>query len=207
MNLLIVGANGKTGCALVQLAHELGHCVTALVHHEPTKPMHGARILFGDARDPRLLESAVIGQHAIIDTIGTRRPFLKTNLETDVALLLIEAMRRHSIRRIVAVSSIGVGDSVVNVPVFFRALMPIFFRGAIPDKEGMEIQLQQSDLDWTIVRPAGLTDGPQTNSVRIITPASQRHMRRIARKDVAAFILDHVTDTDLYQKIVGIATE
>jgi putative NADH-flavin reductase len=190
------------------LAHELGHVVTALVHHQPTQPIHGARILFGDARDPRLLESAVTGQHAIIDTIGTRRPFLKTTLETDVGRLLIEAMRRHSIRRIVAVSSIGVGDSVVNVPVFFRVLMPIFFRGAIlPDKEGMEIQLQHSDLDWTIVRPAGLTDGPRTNSVRIFTPASHRHVRRIARKDVAAFILDHVTDTDLYQKIVGIATE
>lgn len=207
MNLLIVGANGKTGCALVQLACELGHVVTAVVHHKPTQSMQCARILHGDARDPQLLESAIVGQHAIIDTIGTRRPFLKTTLETDAARQLIDAMCRHGIRRIVAVSSIGVGNSIANVPGLYRALMPIFFRGAIPDKEGMEAQLRQSDLDWTIVRPAGLTDGPETNSTQIIAPASRRRVRRIARADVAAFILNHLTDANLYQKTVGIATQ
>jgi putative NADH-flavin reductase len=207
MNLLIVGANGKTGRALVRLACELGHSVTALVHHKPTQPMQCARILQGDVRDPQLLESAIVGQQVIIDTIGTRRPFLKTTLETDAARQLIDAMRRHSIRRIVAVSSIGVGDSIANVPGLYRVLMPIFFRGAIPDKEGMEAQLRQSDIDWTIVRPAGLTDGPQTNAAQIITPASRRRVRRIARADVAEFILTHLTDAHLYQKTVGLATE
>lgn len=107
MKLLIVGANGKTGRALVQRACELGHDVTALVHHEPTQPMHCARILHGDARNPQLLELAIAGQHAIIDTIGTHQPYLKTTLETDVARLLINAMRLRSIRRIVAISSLA----------------------------------------------------------------------------------------------------
>jgi uncharacterized protein YbjT (DUF2867 family) len=84
--------------------------------------------------------------------------------------------------------------------------MPIFFRGAIPDKEGMEAQLRQSDLDWTIVRPAGLTDGPQTNAAQIIMPASGRRVHRIARADVAAFILNHIADANLYRAIVGLAT-
>lgn len=116
-------------------------------------------------------------------------------------------MRRHGIRRIIAISSMGVGDSIANVPLLYSVLMPIFFRGAIPDKEGMETQLRQSNLDWTIVRPAGLTDGPQTNSVQIIAPVSGRHVRRIARADVAGFILNQLTNTDFYQKIVGIATQ
>jgi uncharacterized protein YbjT (DUF2867 family) len=207
MKVLIVGANGKTGRALAQLACELGHDVTAFVHHEPAQPLACARILQGDARDPQLLEAATTGQQAIIDTIGTRKPFLKTTLETDAARLLIDAMRRHSIRRIVAISSLGVGDSIVNVPFLYRALMPVFFRGAIPDKEGMEAQLRQSGLDWTIVRPAGLTDGPQTGSVQVIPPSSRRHVRRIARADVAAFILHHLTDEASYQKVLGIATQ
>jgi putative NADH-flavin reductase len=207
MNLLIVGANGKTGRALVRLSCERGHIVTALVHREPTQLMHCARILQGDARDPQFLESAIAGQNAIIDTIGTRQPFLKTTLETDAARLLIDAMHRHGIRRIVAVSSIGVGDSIVNVPFLYRALMPIFFRGAIPDKQGMEAELRQSDLDWTIVRPAGLTDDPPTNSVQIVTPASRVQVRRIARTDVAAFILNHLTDADSYRQILGVATQ
>jgi putative NADH-flavin reductase len=207
MNILIVGANGKTGQALVRLACDRGHVVTALVHHRPNLPMRCARVVQGDACDQEVLESAIAGQHVVIDTVGTRRPFLRTTLETDVAGFLVASMRRHNIRRIIAVSSLGVGDSILNVPLLYRALMPIFFRGAIPDKEGMEAQLNHSDLDWTIIRPAGLTDGPLTDSVQLVTPASRRHVRRIAREDVAAFILNHLADVDLVRTTVGIATE
>jgi hypothetical protein len=115
-------------------------------------------------------------------------------------------MRLHGVRRLIAVSSLGVGDSIANVPLLYRALMPIFFRGAIPDKEGMEAELRGSGLDWTIVRPAGLTDGPATRRVDIITPQSRRHVRRIARADVAAFILQNLDDPSFIHKTVGIAT-
>jgi putative NADH-flavin reductase len=206
MNILIVGANGKTGRCLVRLAWERGHVVTGLARHPPNQPMQCARILCGDARNPAILASAMAGQHVVIDTVGTRKPFLQTTLETDVASDLIAGMRRNSIRRIVAVSSIGVGDSIANVPLLYRALMPIFFRGAIPDKVGMENVLTHSGLDWTIIRPAGLTDGPLTNSVQIVTPESCRHVRRIARADVADYILRHLADRDLFQATVGIAT-
>jgi putative NADH-flavin reductase len=206
LNLLIVGANGKTGRALVQQGCELGHHVTALVHHAPKQPMHCARIIQGDARNPQLFESALAGQHAVIDTVGTRRPFLKTTLETDVARNLVAAMRRHGLRRIIAVSSIGVGDSIVNMPALYRPLIPTFFRGAMPDKQRMETELRQSNLDWTIVRPAGLTDGAQTNAVQVITPASCRHVRSISRADLAAFILGHLGGSDFYQQVVGLAT-
>jgi putative NADH-flavin reductase len=207
LNLLIVGANGKTGRALVQRACELGHHVTALVHHAPKQPLDCARTLQGDARDPQLLDSALAMQDAVIDTVGTRKPFLKTTLETDVARNLVSAMQRHSLRRIFAVSSLGVGDSIANVPPLYRALMPFFFRGAIPDKEGMEAELRSSNLGWTIVRPAGLTDGPLTDAVQIITPESRRQLRRISRADVAAFILQHLAGDTLIRKTVGIATE
>jgi putative NADH-flavin reductase len=207
MNVLIVGANGKTGRALVRLACERGHVVTALVHHPSREPMHRARVIQGDARDQKVVDSAVAGQHVIIDTIGTRKPFLRTTLETDVAGYLIASMRHNSIRRIIAVSSLGVGDSIVNVPLLYRALIPIFFRGAIPDKEGMESLLRQSGLDWTVVRPAGLTDGSLTDSVQLVTPSSHRQVRRIARADVANFILNHLADRNLFQTTVGIATE
>jgi len=207
LNILIVGANGKTGRALVHQACELGHHVTALVHHPPKDPLHCARILHGDAGDPQFLDSAVATQHAVIDTVGTRKPFLKTTLETNVARNLISAMRLHNVRRLVAVSSLGVGDSIVNVPPLYRALMPLFFRGAIPDKEGMEAELRSSNLDWTIVRPAGLTDGPATHAVQIITPESRCQVRRIPRADVAAFILQHLAGDTLLRKTVGIATE
>ena len=207
MNLLIVGANGKTGRALVRLACERGHVVTALVHHRPAQPLECARLVQGDARNQHVVESVIAGQHAVIDTVGTRKPFLRTTLETDVASGLIASMRRHHLRRILAVSSIGVGDSIANVPLLYRMLMPIFFRGAIPDKEGMEAKISHSDLDWTIIRPAGLTDGSRTGSVQVVAPSTRRHVRRIARADVAEFILNRLDDNDYLSTTVGIATE
>jgi putative NADH-flavin reductase len=207
LNILVIGANGKTGRALVEQSCALGCQVTALVHHAPKQPLHCARIIEGDARDPQLLDSAVIAQDVIIDTVGTRKPFLKTTLETDIARNLVAAMHRHGARRLIAVSSIGVGDSIANVPLLYRVLMPLFFRGAIPDKQGMEAQLRQSNLDWTIIRPAGLTDGPMTNIVEIVSPESRRHVRRISRADVAAFILQHLASADLIKQTVGIATQ
>jgi putative NADH-flavin reductase len=207
LKLLIVGANGKTGRELVRQSCELGHQVTALVHHPPSHPMHCARILQGDARNPELLDSAVRAQDAVIDTIGTRKPFLKTSLETEAARNLIAVMQRHTVQRIVAVSSLGVGDSIVNVPPLFRALIPFFFRGAMPDKEGMEAELRQSALDWTIIRPAGLTDGPLTDTAQIVTPESRRQVRRISRADLARFILQHLQDRDVIQETIGIASQ
>lgn len=206
MKLLILGANGKTGQTLVHQACAQGHQVTALVHHTPHPALPCGRILQGDARDPALIDQVVSGQDAVIDTLGTRKPFLKTTLETDAARNIIAAMRLHGVRRLIAVSSLGVGDSIANVNLIFRLLIPIFFRGAIPDKEGMESVLRSSGLDWTIVRPAGLADGPATNTVQIVSPQSHRHVHRIARADVAAFILAHLTDNTFVQKTVGIAT-
>lgn len=206
MNILIIGANGKTGRALVLQACDRGHRVTAFAHHPPKRSMVCARVVCGDARDRHLILAAVAGQDAVIDTVGTRRPFLKTALETDVAQNLVVAMQRQNVRRIIAISSLGVGDSVANVPLLYRALMPIFFRGALPDKEGMESQIRSSGLDWTIVRPAGLTDGSSTGIIKIVEPQTG-HVRRIARADVAAFILNHLAGSDLVNKTVGIATE
>ncbi|HEX4155550.1 MAG TPA: SDR family oxidoreductase [Acidobacteriaceae bacterium] len=205
MKLLIIGANGKTGRALVQQAVERGHQVTALVHHPPRLPLPSARILQGDARDPALMDIAVAAQDAVIDTLGTRKPFLKTTLETDAARNIIRAMHHHGVRRLIAVSSIGVGDSIANVKLLFRLLIPLFFRGAMPDKEGMEAELRSSNLDWTIVRPAGLTDDPPTNDIHVISPQSRRHVFRIPRADVAAFILTQLEQGTLLQQTVAIA--
>jgi hypothetical protein len=57
-----------------------------------------------------------------------------------------------------------------------------------------------------IVRSAGLTNGPATGNVQIITPQSRRHVRRISRADVAAFILQQLASPLPLQKVVGIAT-
>jgi uncharacterized protein YbjT (DUF2867 family) len=207
MNLLILGAAGGTGRALVAQAVAQGHVVTAWTHHPPDpslpSPVH---LIVADIRDIARLDAAIANQDAVVDALGTRRPFLTTTLETDAATAVIASMHRHNIPRLIAISSLGVGDSIQNINFVFRLLLPLFFRGVMPDKQRMEAAVRSSHLDWMIVRSAGLTNGPATGNVQIITPQSRRHVRRISRADVAAFILQQLASPLPLQKVVGIAT-
>jgi putative NADH-flavin reductase len=206
MKLLVLGAGGGTGRVLVAQAVALRHEVTAFGHRAGQDAQAGVRYVSGDVRDEHLVESLTGGQDAVLDALGTRRPWVRTTLETDASRLVIAAMRRDGVRRLLAVSSIGVGDSIANVNAFYRMLMPLFFRGVLPDKEGMEAEVRSSGLDWTIVRPAGLTNGPLTGSVEIVSPESGRSVRRISRADVAAFMLREVEVEAYVGRTVGIAT-
>jgi uncharacterized protein YbjT (DUF2867 family) len=67
-------------------------------------------------------------------------------------------------------------------------------RKVYADKDRQEAIIRESGLDWTIVRPAVLNDRPARGSVRALTDLSGFQGGRIAREDVAAFILDELDD-------------
>ena len=75
MKVLVIGAAGKTGRAVVQKALEAGHEVTALVHSPGGVFPHGVDVRAGDARDPQTMDTAVAGQDAVIDTVGGKTPY------------------------------------------------------------------------------------------------------------------------------------
>lgn len=207
MRVLIVGAAGKTGRELVLQAITRGHTVTAIAHHAPHPELPPAvRLFIGDARDNALLDQAVAGQDFVVDAVGTRRPFAATTLETDVAHALIAAIARHDVGRVAAISSLGIGTSIRHVNWLFRALIPLFFRGVMPDKEGMEAAFRTSGRAWLIVRPSGLTDRPATGNVCVLATSSSRKGFQIARADVAAYILNALESDDPLRRIDDITT-
>ena len=58
----------------------------------------------------------------------------------------------------------------------------------------------ESDLDWTIARPARLTHGPRTGRFRVFTEAPQGAYGSMSRRDVAVYLVDQVENpTDLHQ--------
>lgn len=114
MKILVEGAAGKTGQAVVQQALAAGHEVTALVHSRGGDSTPGVHVRVGDARDLPTMEVAVTGQDAVINTVGGKTPHKRTTLETDVAATIVAAMQRHSARRLIVTSSVGVGDSTAH---------------------------------------------------------------------------------------------
>ena len=68
----------------------------------------------------------------------------------------------------------------------------MFVRTIYEDKNRQEQLVKASGLDWTIVRPAVLTDGSRTGKYRVLTDLSGVTAGKIARADVADFILDEL---------------
>ncbi len=208
MKILVIGAAGKTGQFIVSQALDRGHQVTAFVHdRDKYEPPPGVEVFAGDVQNPSMVEKAMQNQQAVLDALGGHLPFKETTLETNGARAVIEAMRRAGVKRLLIVSAIGEGESAANAHNWYEKLiMPTLLRGVMKDKAGMESVVENADdLDWTIVRAAGLHDTGSKGEIRVVTPESGEKVRFIAREDVARFMLDELTRNQYIHQAIGIA--
>jgi putative NADH-flavin reductase len=147
MKVLVVGAAGKTGRAVVERAVQEGNEVTAFVHSAGGYDVSGVEVRVGDATDMAAMEAAITGQDAVIDTVGGKTPYRHTTLEASVAATIVAAMQRHGVRRLAVTSMVGEGDSAANTPFYVKIALATFLRGATPDKVKMESAVSGSELD------------------------------------------------------------
>lgn len=207
MKLLVIGAAGKTGEAMVTQALARGYTVTAFVHSAKEFHGPGATVIEGDVLDAALVASAMAGQDAVFDALGGHTPWKETSLETNAARNIIAAMRTHGVKRLMVVSAIGIGDTKDLVPSWYEHLiMPTFLKGAMQDKEHMEPVVEASGLEWTLVRPGHLVDGEATGEIRFFEPGHGETAHKITRSDVAAFMLDALAAGTYKQQAVNIAS-
>ena len=205
MKVLVIGAAGKTGRSVVEQAVAAGHQVTAFVHNANEYKVSDVRVIEGDATNTVAMDAAVLGQDAVLDTIGSKTPYKTTTLESSVANTIIASMQRNGVRRLVVTSMLGEGDSIANVPIYERLLLPTLLRGDNKDKAAMESAVEASGLDWVILRPAFLTDGPAKGSVRVFDAETGDKAHKITRADVASFMLAQVSNNEYLHQAVTIA--
>jgi putative NADH-flavin reductase len=201
VKVLIIGATGATGKILVREALAQSHQVTALARNPsavaPEDPR--LRVLQGNALDPSSLEAAVAGQDAVLSALGTRssRP---TTLFSESTHNLIGAMDEHGVRRLVCMTGVGVGDSKGHVGFLYdRIIRPFVVKNVYEDKERQEEAIEQSDLEWVIVRPAQLTDESPRGEYSVFLKGSYT-ATKISRADVAAFMVAQLTDDTYVHK-------
>lgn len=200
MNILVIGGTRGTGREVTQRALARGHRVTALVREGSTLDLqHPAlRIRSGDALDPGAVAAALEGHDAVVTTLGApaRR---RTSVREDGARSTLQAMRAAGVRRLITLSSMGVGDSFHVTPLWIRYLLiPLFLRRAFADHLQQEACIRASGVDWTIVRPPSLTGGPPTGTFRHGELLQEPGLKyRISRADVAEFMLRQL-ETDAY---------
>ncbi len=205
MKILVLGAAGKTGRAVVEQAVAAGHEVTAFVQKADEYKAANVHVVEGDATDRAAMDKAVAGQDAVLDTIGGKTPYKTTTLEESAAKTIIASMQRHSVRRLVVTSMIGEGESKENATVYERLLVSTFLRGADKDKAAMESAVEASNLDWVILRPALLSDDPAIGNVRVFSAETGEKAHKITRADLAAFMLAQLSHDEYLHQAVTIA--
>ena len=135
------------------------------------------------------MRAAVGGQDSLISVLGSKgeRP---VHVYSDGVANAIRAMTARGILRLVVLSAVGVRAEGSGLPFAQRALRTLpSARAVCEDMERMEGDLMLSDLDWTIVRAATLTNGPFTGVYRVVEGAAVPKGSQIARADVAALLL------------------
>jgi uncharacterized protein YbjT (DUF2867 family) len=206
VKVLVIGAAGKSGRTVVEQALAAGHDVTAFVHKaEGYSPASNVRLIEGDARDRSAMDSAMVGQGAVIDTLGGKLSFKATTLEASAAATIIASMQSSGVRCLVVISVIGEGESVANTNWYERLSLSTFLRSEMKDKEAMEAIVDASGLDWTIVRAPFLSDDSATGNIHILSAEAGEIAHKLTRADLAAFMVAQVSSDEYLQKAVAIA--
>jgi putative NADH-flavin reductase len=210
MNIVIFGANGPTGQILTKQALASGHTVVAVTRHPEAFPLRNDRlqVMRGDVFDLSSVEQAVAGQDAVLSTIGVPYSRKPITVYSQGTANILQAMNHHDVRRLVCVSS-GATNPHYDPQegfLFGRIIKPIFGRTLYADMDRMETLVMNSDLDWTIVRPAGLFNTPTVTHYQVAQAYMVPGGRKTSRADLADFMLQQLTTDQYVHRAVAIAT-
>jgi uncharacterized protein YbjT (DUF2867 family) len=207
--ILIVGGTGGTGRELLTQALERGYQVTALVR-DPSriaKGTAGLTVVQGDVMDSESVRRTMAGQEAVVSVLGHRRYFGPTRILSEGTRNLLDAMQAHGVPRFVGCTSLGIGDSAGRLGLMYTLfVLPIVLPFYFWDKARQERIIASSNVEWTIVRPAALTNGERRGQVRHGHGVGHfLWTQSVSRADVAAFMLDQLESDQYLRSAAGVA--
>jgi uncharacterized protein YbjT (DUF2867 family) len=187
MRVVIAGGHGKIALLLERLLAERGDQVVGLIRnpaHVADVHQAGAEAVVCDLEAASAGDVAVLlaGADAVVFAAGAgpgSGAARKDTVDRAASVLLADAAERAGVRRFVQVSATGTGQP----PAPGRGEV---WAAYITAKTAAEADLRARDLDWTILRPGGLTDAPATGTIRIAAPPVPAGT--VPRADVAAVI-------------------
>jgi putative NADH-flavin reductase len=141
----------------------------------------------------------------VASAIGRGMSFKSEHLiERSVPGILV-AMQTQGIKRLVFTSALGVGDTYRDSPIMAKLFFRTLLRGIYRDKAIGDRLIRNSALEWTIVQPAQLNDGPLTKKYRVGESLPLSGMPQISRADTAHFIVNRLGDRSTIGKTMILA--
>lgn len=212
MKILILGATGRTGKLILEEALKQGYEINCLVR-EPKKVQKNSKMLNVFRGSPERisdLENACHDCDGIISAINISRnsDFPWSKLRTPPTFLstvmknIVSVTKKNKIKRIVVCSAWGVSETAKEIPFWFKWFIDNSNIGvAYKDHERQENLLKSSNLDWTIVRPTGLTNFKKDKKVIESYNNRPRPKLIISRKNVAKFMVNAFSKNELIHRI------
>lgn len=208
--ILVVGASGGTGRAIVAQALERGYVVTAFVRNPSAfRTTHAnLSVVEGDVLDRARVAAAVAGQDAVVSALGHKRFLYPTRILSEGTRNVLDAMESAGVRRFVCQTSLGIGHSAGRMGLYYTFfVIPLVLPFYFWDKTRQERVIADSRSEWVIVRPSVLTNAAPRGTCRhgrdigrfLLTP-------RVSRADVAGFMLDRLTGTLCLGETVGVSS-
>lgn len=190
---------------MVKLAAQKGHDVSCVSRSGATELPDGVRDIKADALETDAIRSAVAGADAAVVTVGGAKG--QSRHRAQVTRSVVAAMQDAGVRRLIVQSSLGVGDSMQLMPGPARLFARVVMATALADHAEQEAVVAESGLDWTVVRPGGLSSGPATGDYLAQESADGRPMKgMIARADVAAHIVSILDDPATFGRALALGT-
>lgn len=209
MRIVVFGASGGTGRELVKQGLAQGHDVTVFVRN-PAAFTSGDRlhIVVGDARNGKAVAPAIGGQDAVLSALGGTLgddTLLPESMEH-----ILAAMKQARVRRLIVLGASGVWPGATKrLSAPMRAMARVFdatlLKKPFRAQRAMQTKIQASDTDWTVVQPPRLVNKPGTGRFRVDGEALPAAGVKIARADVAAFMLAQLASAEWVRKSPFIA--
>ena len=215
MKILILGATGRTGRHVLSYALSKGFEVNCLVRDLSKMTSSDKLTIFkGTPENPGDLKKALVGCKFVINVLNISRKndFPWSPLRTPSELLsqttqsLIELSKSNPIQRIVSCSAWGVGDSNKEIPWWFKwTIDNSNIQKAYIDHEKQEQLLKASSLNYTIIRPTGLTNSKTREKVKESMKGLPKPNLIVGRKTLANFLVDALQRVDLERRTVTVS--
>lgn len=212
MRITVFGASGGTGLELLRQGTDHAHHVTAVVRDAarlPAELRERLDVVEADVMDADAVAPLVEGRDAVLSAMGSRESGPTTVHSASVTSILT-AMGRVGTRRLLMVSAGGLeadaGDGLFTRYVLKPLVIQRLFRHTYTDLAKAESLLRAGDADWTIVRPARLTDAGRTGRYRTAKDLAVRRGLSTSRADLADCMLELIGDRASVGHVVSVAS-
>jgi len=205
--IIVFGATGGTGQELIKQALDKGNIVTAFVRTlKKMKISHNnLKIIQGDVLNYKDVFYALDNQEVVFCNLGIPASD-KSTLRTDGTANIAKAMKEKGVKRLICQTSLGYADSKKVLSWYMKyIIVPFILKNAFKDHKLQETVIEKSNLDWTIVRPANMTNGKLTKIYKHGFDPTEKIKLKVSRADVAHFMLNQMDNNAYLREKVGVS--